>query len=114
MPGFSITPIASPLRVDEAGVVRIGETRVTLDTLVGSYHDGDTAEEIVQQYSSLSLADVHAAIAFYLTHRAEVDAYLAQREKDAAEIRGEVEKTCDQRGIRERLMARDRARKSAT
>ena len=112
MATLTITPLASPLRIDDAGVVRIGATRVTLDTLVGSYRDGNTAEEIVQQYSSLSLADVRAAIAFYLTHVTEVEAYLLQRQKDAVDIRRQVEQMSDQRGVRERLLARDAARKA--
>ncbi len=56
---LSLRPLASPLRVDEVGVVRIGASRVTLDTLIGSYCDGN----IVQQFPTLALADVHAAIA---------------------------------------------------
>jgi|SRR5665213_1269826 len=114
MTTFPIAPIASPLRIDDLGVVRIGATRVTLDTLVGSYRDGSTAEEIVQQYSTLSLADVHAAIAFYLTHIPEVESYLLQRQSDAAEARRKVEQVCDQSGLRERLLARQAARKTET
>jgi uncharacterized protein (DUF433 family) len=86
-----LTPLASPLRIDDAGVVRIGATRITLDTLVASYRDGNTAEEFVEQYPTLGLPDVHATIAYYLTHRAEVEAYLREREHEAAEIRREVE-----------------------
>jgi uncharacterized protein (DUF433 family) len=111
---LAITPLASPLRIDDAGVVRVGATRVTLDTLVGSYRDGNTAEEIVQQYPTLALADIHAAIAFYLTHVPEVESYLLQRQKEAAAIRDRVEQTCDQRGLRERLLARDAARKTGS
>ena len=38
-----------PLTVDEGGVVRVGKTRVTLDTLVAAFFDGATPEEIAQQ-----------------------------------------------------------------
>ena len=38
-----LTPLVSPLRVDDTGTARIAATRVTLDTLIGSYHDGSTA-----------------------------------------------------------------------
>jgi len=109
-----LTPLASPLRVDEPGSVRIAASRVTLDTLVDSYRDGNTAEEIVQQYPSLSLADVHATLAFYLTHQGEVDAYLQQRHRDAIDTRRQVEQVCDQRGLRDRLLARQAARKTQT
>jgi uncharacterized protein (DUF433 family) len=100
------------LRIDDSGVVRIGSTRVTIDTLIGSYRDGNTADEIIQQYPTLMLADVHAAIAYYLTHKPEVEAYLLQRQKDAVETRHRVEQASDQRGLRERLLARDTAKKS--
>jgi hypothetical protein len=44
-----------PLEADADGVVRVGGTRVTLDTVVAAFKDGATAEEIVYQYPSLSL-----------------------------------------------------------
>ena len=114
MATLPLVPLASSLRIDETGVVRVGETRVTLDTLVGSYRDGCTAEEIVQQYPTLALADVHESIAYYLTHQPEVEVYLRQRERDAAEVRRQVEQVCDQRGMRERLLARQAAKKLET
>jgi uncharacterized protein (DUF433 family) len=112
MATLQLTPVPTPLRVDEGGAVRVGQTRVTLDTLVGSYRDGSTAEEIVQQYPTLALADVHAALAYYLTHRPEVEAYLRGREAEAAELRREVEQISDQRGVRERLLARQTSSKT--
>ena len=42
-----------PLTVDAHGVLRVGNTRVTLDTVLAAFADGATAEEIVQQYPSL-------------------------------------------------------------
>ena len=95
-----------PMAVDNTGVVRVGGTRVTLDTVVGAFVDGRTAEEIVLQYPALKLADVYAVVSYYLRHKQEVDAYLCQREAEAKEIRRKVEERCDQRGIRECLLAR--------
>jgi uncharacterized protein (DUF433 family) len=57
--------------------VRIGATRVTLQTIVHACQDGSSPEQIVLQYPSLSLADVHGVIAWYLRHAREVDDYLA-------------------------------------
>jgi uncharacterized protein (DUF433 family) len=114
MATLSLTTIDSPLRVDESGTVRIGRTRVTLDTLIASYNDGDTAEEIVAQFPSLALADVHAAISYYLIHTDEVDTYLRQREEEAVELRNKAQASSDQRGIRQRLLARQNARKTGT
>jgi uncharacterized protein (DUF433 family) len=95
-----------PLAADADGVVRVGGTRVTLDTVVRAFNQGATAEEIVQQYASLRLEDVYAIIAYYLHERSEVDAYLNQRERQATLVRQENERRFDPAGIRERLMAR--------
>ncbi len=51
-----------PLETDADGVVRVGGTRVTLDTVVAAFNEGATAEEIVSQYPTLHLADVYAVI----------------------------------------------------
>ena len=49
---------APPLQLDPDGVVRVGGTRVTLDSMVNAFRNGANAEEIVQQFPSLALADV--------------------------------------------------------
>jgi uncharacterized protein (DUF433 family) len=93
---------------DADGVARVGGTRVTLDTVVYAFNQGATAEEIVQQYSALKLADVYGAITYYLHFKAEVDAYLEQRRQQADRVRRENEARFDAAGIRERLLARQR------
>lgn len=45
----------TPLTPDQDGVIRVNGTRVTLATVVTAFHQGVTAETIVQQYPSLSL-----------------------------------------------------------
>ncbi len=37
-----------PLTTDPAGVIRVDQTRVTLDTIVAAFIEGATAEEVVQ------------------------------------------------------------------
>ena len=97
-----------PIRTDSDGVVRVGDTRVTLDSLVAAFDAGATAEEIVQQYPSVALADVYSVIAYYLRHLATVRAYLVDRERQAAQVRGENERRFDPSGVRDRLLARRR------
>lgn len=94
-----------PLGTDADGVVRVGKTRVTLDTVVAAFQDGATAEEIVHQYPSLRLADVYVVIGYYLEHQAEVHAYLGERERRAEEVRRENEARFDPQGVRDRLLA---------
>ena len=97
-----------PLRVDQAGAVRIGDTRITLDLVVEQYENGMTPEDMVRAYDTLALADVHAAIAYYLRHRDEVRAYLKRREEEAETLRVKIEAERP-RISREELMARRRA-----
>ena len=95
-----------PLETDADGVVRVGGTRVTLDTVVAAFNEGATAEEIVSQYPTLHLADVYAVISYYLRRRAEVEAYLRQRQQLANEVRKQNEARFDLHGVRDRLLAR--------
>jgi uncharacterized protein (DUF433 family) len=99
-----------PMQIDANGAVRVGATRVTLESVVHAYREGNTAEEIVEQFPTLSLADVHAVIAYWLTHQIEVEEYLRAREAEADELRRDIEARCDRRGLRERLLARQSAR----
>jgi len=95
-----------PLDMGMDGVVRVGNTRVTLDTVIDAFKDGATAEEIVWQYPTLSLADVYAVIGYYLQRQSEVESYLAQRQQIANQIRKKNEARFNQHGIRERLLTR--------
>src|SRR4051794_2956594 len=84
---LSICQDPVPISIDTDGVARVGGTRVTLDTVIGAFRLGACAEEIVLRYDALSLADVCAAIAFYLKHPAEINDYLRKRDLEAEEIR---------------------------
>lgn len=103
---LQIQPISLPFVYDKNGIVKVGGTRVTLDTVVKAFIRGATAEEIAQQYPSVSLADIYVTISYYLQNRKEVDEYLDKRKKQAQFIKRENEKHLDPHGIRERLLAR--------
>ena len=96
-----------PLSTDNDGVIRVGNTRVTLDTIVAAFKEGATAEEIAYQYPTVPLADIYSVIGYYLHQKKEVDAYLKRREKFAEEVRRQNEAKFDATGIRERLLARE-------
>ena len=98
----------APLEMDVDGVVRVGGTRVTLDSVVVAFEFGATAEQIAQQYPSLDLADVYAVIGYYLHHREDVETYVGQRRRIAADVRQENEARFDLPGTRARLLARKR------
>jgi len=96
---------APPLEEDGDGVVRVGGSRVTLETVVHAFNEGHTAEEIVSHYPALKLADVYAVISFYLNNRAAVKDYLQQQEAAAEDVWREIESMSDVQIFRERLQA---------
>lgn len=97
-----------PLSMDQGGVLRVGDTRVSLDSVIYAFKDGATPEEIVQQFTTLDLADVYSVIGYYLQNTTEMDGYLQRRTAERAEIRKEIEARFDPLGIRDRLLARRR------
>jgi uncharacterized protein (DUF433 family) len=103
---LQIQPVPLPLKLGKDGVARVSGTRVTLDTVVRAFLRGATAEEIAQQYPSLSLLDVYTTISYYPQNTTEVDKYLEKRRKHAQAVKRENQKRFDQTGIRERLLAR--------
>ena len=101
------TPIAIdvPLRTDANGVIRVGNTRVTLHTIIGFYNSGESPEELHEGFPSVSLADIYAIISYYLANRDTVDEYLRQIDEEGKRIRHKIEAnyTPEQKARIERL-----------
>lgn len=110
LPTMTQTIALVPLSMDQAGVLRVSGTRVSLDSIIFAFNEGATPEEIAQQYTTLNLADVYAVISYYLQNHDEVVEYLQQRKSQRAELKEEVESRFDPQGIRDRLLARKRSR----
>jgi uncharacterized protein (DUF433 family) len=51
-------------------------TRISLDSVVYAFRDGQSPEAIGQSFPLLNLEQIYGAIAFYLANRAEIDTYL--------------------------------------
>jgi uncharacterized protein (DUF433 family) len=103
---MSQTTTTVPLSQDEAGVLRVTGTRVSLDSVIYAFQTGATPEEIAQQYPTLNLKDVYAVINHYLQNQTEVETYLAQRQVERQELKKEIESRFDPHGIRQRLISR--------
>src|SRR5512144_799065 len=72
-------PAKSYVEIDEHGVMRVGSSRVMLDSIIASFEQGYSAETIQQQYPALSLEDVYGAIAWSLANAEEVARYMARQ-----------------------------------
>ena len=105
-----IQPEAPPLRQDASGALRVGSSRVLVELVVRAFQDGATPEAIAQRYPTATLADIYAVIAYYLRHRQEVDAYLAEREQQAQAVRQRIERhQGDLADLRRRILVRQRS-----
>ena len=110
--GLTLHADQPPLRVDEGGAVRVGNTRISLDLVVEQYENGMSPEDIAGAYNTLVLADVHGVIAYYLRHRDEVRSYLKVRAEEAEALRAKIEAERP-RVSREELLARRREKADA-
>jgi len=95
-----------PLKQDSNGVIRVGSTRVPLETVVYAFLEGNTAEEIAYQYPVLSLGDIYSVIGYYIHKRDEIDEYIKERDIIREQVKRENEIKFSPADIRKRLMAR--------
>jgi uncharacterized protein (DUF433 family) len=82
---------ALPLRLTEDGTIRIADSRVSLDSVVHHYKLGATAEQIAQKFPALDLADIYAAITYYLNHEETIEEYLRQQGANGNEVQKKIE-----------------------
>jgi uncharacterized protein (DUF433 family) len=75
---------------DEDGI-RLKGHRIWLENVLDLYQEGMTADEIAHEYTTLTLEEAEAAVAYYHAHTAEVDAYLAQQRREAEEREREAD-----------------------
>jgi uncharacterized protein (DUF433 family) len=68
------------IRTDEHGVLRVGASRVMLDSVLAAWSQGHSPETIRSQYPSLTLEEVYGALAWSLAHSAEVSEYLKKQD----------------------------------
>jgi len=104
-------PESVPFEITGDGTARFPGTRIPIDTVISAFEEGVTPNEIAQQYPSLALADIYQFLGYYLKHRDETEAYLAERRIRAAEVRAENESRWNPAGIRKRLRSRRRRAK---
>ncbi len=60
----------------------VAGTRISLDSVVYSFNEGQSPEAIQEDFPSLKRSHIYGAIAFYLDHQAEIDKYLEETERE--------------------------------
>ena len=102
-------PLETPIGWMANGAARVVGTRVPLELVLWSYKQEMRPEEIVERYPTLQLADVYAALAYYLRNTEEMDAYLREAEEAGEQAYVEWQATNPDPGFRERVRARQKA-----
>ncbi len=106
MTALAFEPEPVPLAREENGRLVVMGTRVPLDTLVAAFQRGDSPESIRESYPAVALGDIYAIFTYCIRHRAEVNAYLAERSRQRAQQRVEIETQFPPEGLRAKLLAR--------
>lgn len=105
-----VHPHAPSLGKDDGGTIRIGDTRVTLDSVVMAFWQGAAPEEIMLRFDVLTLPQIYETLSYYLNHREEADAYLEEQQKRGEDMRREAERRgMVPENLRERLLRRKAA-----
>jgi len=71
----------------------ISHTRVSLDSIVYAFLNGQTPESIAQSFPVLTLEQVYGAVAFYLAHKTDIDIYLNQSRSGYEALRTDAHKS---------------------
>lgn len=79
---------------------------MSLDSVIWAFKQGQSAEEIVEDFPTLKLKDVYAVITYYLWHQSAVEAYLEEHRQKSDELRREIEARQPPTPTREELLAR--------
>jgi uncharacterized protein (DUF433 family) len=95
-----------PLTLGADGTIRVTGSRVTLDSVIDEFKRGATAEQIQDDFPSLTLREIYGAITYYLDHMETVEEYLRQQQQVSDETRSFIEAHQDITQLRERIRAR--------
>jgi|SRR5579859_909846 len=102
----TIEPVAVPLTRDSQGTLRVKDSRLSLDSVLAAWRAGESPEGIVACFDSqLTLAEVHALLAFYYSHQAEVDAYLDEQRAATEEAWQQRKQRVPSSSLHARLLA---------
>ena len=95
--------VETHIRLDENGVAWIDNTRVkVIEIAIDKLAYQSTPEQMQEQYPHLSLAQIHAALAYYYDHKTEMDAEIERRKQEADELAAQLSDA----DLREKLRSR--------
>lgn len=87
---IAMSAVASYVQQRE-GEYFVGESRVTLQSVIAAWKRGAGPERIQQSFPSLPLVAVYGAITYYLERQAELDAHFRTTDRLLADHQTDVE-----------------------
>lgn len=100
---MAIAPGISHIWLDANGVAWIDRTNTkVIEVVQDKVAHGWSPEEIHYQHSHLSLAQIHAAFAFYYDHKDELDADMERRYQEVERLQAEAGESPVRKKLRER------------
>ena len=102
-----------PLTLHPRGTVRVGKTKVALESIIVSYRGGYTPQDIKRQYPDLNMGDIYLVIGYYLQCKEEVDQYMKEWEEDWDQFEEEMLAQPGAREFYEQLWERVRQKELA-
>lgn len=67
---------------EREGEYYVTDTRVPVGVVIASWKRGTAPEHIVEQFPTLSLADVYGVVTYYLDHQQELDGHFARLDEE--------------------------------
>jgi uncharacterized protein (DUF433 family) len=95
-----------PLIQDDEGTIRVKGSRVTFDTVMEAFKEGDSPEQIQDSFPSLTLAQIYGAIAWYLNNQRDAEENLTARAAEGDAIRQQIENEPEYVAFRETMRQR--------
>lgn len=100
--------LTTPLEVWEDGTIRVTGSRITLDVIVRQFKLGSTAEQLQEDFPSLTLREIYAVLAFYLEQTEMVEDYLKNQKIEAEKSIDFIERHLPTENLRALIRARQR------
>ena len=95
---------------DPDGYIHLSGHRIGIQDVAYFYNEGYSAEMLLGQFPTLSLALIHKAIAYYLENKNEIDGYMARCDAEMEELRAKARRGPDIVELRRRMEAMTQAK----
>ena len=94
--------LESYIEIDDNQVAWVADTKVkVIEVALDKLAHGSSPEEIHFQHPHLSMAQIHAALSYYYTHREELENQILQRLNEVSKLTAQNKNSPLQKKLRE-------------